>query len=134
MADTGVEYTHEDLVDVHYLPGHDFVNGDNDPFDDNGHGKKASNTINYKFWLLLTGTHVTGIIAATQNNGKGLHEFDPNETNRNLIQASLVLPQAWILWAWRSWLLQMEEAGPMLWVRSRTQQMHAWTLLAWAFK
>ena len=39
VADSGIEYTHEDLVDVRYLPGHDFVNGDNDPFDDNGHGK-----------------------------------------------------------------------------------------------
>jgi len=39
VSDTGIEFTHEDLVDVHYLPGFDFVNNDTDPTDDNGHGK-----------------------------------------------------------------------------------------------
>ena len=36
------------------LPGFDFVNGDNDAMDDNGHG-----------------THVAGIEAAATNNGGG---------------------------------------------------------------
>lgn len=56
VVDTGVDYTHEDLenrvlVDL----GYDFVNDDDDPMDDNGHG-----------------THVSGIIAAEANNGVGI--------------------------------------------------------------
>ncbi|GAA4430554.1 S8 family peptidase [Bremerella cremea] len=76
IIDTGVDYTHPDLVgniwtnpgeiagngidddgngfidDVH---GYDFVNNDGDPMDDNHHG-----------------THVAGTIAAQGNNGKGV--------------------------------------------------------------
>ncbi len=76
VIDTGVDYTHSDLAaniwtnpgeiagdgidndgngfvdDVH---GWDFVNGDNDPMDDNNHG-----------------THVAGTIAAVGNNGTGV--------------------------------------------------------------
>lgn len=76
VIDTGIDYTHPDLVsniwvnpgeiagngidddgngfvdDVH---GYDFVNNDGDPFDDEGHG-----------------THVAGTIGATGNNGVGV--------------------------------------------------------------
>ncbi len=76
VIDTGLDMTHEDLAanvwtnpgeipgngidddhngfvdDVH---GWDFVNGDNDPTDDNGHG-----------------THTSGTIGAVGNNGKGV--------------------------------------------------------------
>ena len=66
VIDTGVDYTHEDLVNVMWenpfdeetLPGicgYDFVNDDNEPMDDNGHG-----------------THCAGIIAAEANNGIGI--------------------------------------------------------------
>ncbi|MFI3312962.1 MAG: S8 family serine peptidase [Eubacteriales bacterium] len=56
VVDSGVDYTHEDLenrvlVDL----GYDFVNDDDDPMDDNGHG-----------------THVSGIIAAEADNGVGI--------------------------------------------------------------
>ncbi len=55
ILDTGIDYTHPDLAGQ-YLPlGYDFINNDNDPFDDNYHG-----------------THCAGIIAATINNGIGI--------------------------------------------------------------
>jgi hypothetical protein len=37
IIDTGVDYNHPDLKD-NYIGGYDFVNNDNDPMDDNGHG------------------------------------------------------------------------------------------------
>ena len=55
VVDTGVDYTHPDLVGrVDTANDYDFVNGDSDAMDDNGHG-----------------THVSGIIAATADNGIG---------------------------------------------------------------
>ena len=63
VIDTGVDYNHEDLAAVNKNLGYDFVNNDNDPMDDNGHG-----------------THVAGIIAATMNNGKGVVGVAPNVT------------------------------------------------------
>ena len=52
VLDTGIDYTHPDLggclgSDCKVLDGYDFLKGDSDPMDDNGHG-----------------THVAGIIAA----------------------------------------------------------------------
>jgi subtilisin family serine protease len=51
VIDTGIDYTHSDL-NLNYAGGIDFVNGDSDPFDDQGHG-----------------THVSGTLAAIANNG-----------------------------------------------------------------
>ena len=50
ILDTGIDYTNPDLVGK-CIGGYDFVNGDSDPMDDNGHG-----------------THVAGIIAALDDN------------------------------------------------------------------
>src|SRR6185503_3131460 len=52
--DTGVDSTHPDLA-PNLLPGHDYVDGDDDPADQNGHG-----------------THVAGTIAADRGNGIGV--------------------------------------------------------------
>lgn len=54
ILDTGVDLSHPDLF-VRILPGYDFVNNDNDPQDDHGHG-----------------THVATIAAASTNNGEGV--------------------------------------------------------------
>jgi thermitase len=55
VIDTGIDYTHPDLT-ANYVPlGYDWVNNDNNPIDDNGHG-----------------THCAGIIAAQTNNTIGI--------------------------------------------------------------
>lgn len=55
ILDTGVRYTHEDIDGPRWLGGIDLINGDADPWDDNGHG-----------------THVSGIAAASIDNAKGI--------------------------------------------------------------
>lgn len=59
VIDTGVDPNHPDLQGK-LVPGYDFVNEDNDPSDDHGHG-----------------THVAGIIAAHINNGLGIAGLAP---------------------------------------------------------
>jgi type VII secretion-associated serine protease mycosin len=54
VVDSGVDMSHPDLVDRLRDDGRDFVDGDDDPSDENGHG-----------------TNVAGIIAATLDNGEG---------------------------------------------------------------
>ncbi len=44
VLDTGYNYNHPELSSS-YLGGKDFVNGDNDPFDDNGHGSHVAGLI-----------------------------------------------------------------------------------------
>ena len=54
VVDSGVDMHHPDLIDRLRDDGRDFVDGDDDPSDENGHG-----------------TNVAGIIAATIDNGQG---------------------------------------------------------------
>ncbi len=54
ILDTGIDASHPEFSG-RILPGYDFVNNDNDPADDHGHG-----------------THVSGIAAAGINNGIGM--------------------------------------------------------------
>ena len=44
VLDTGYNYNHQELSSS-YLGGYDFVNDDNDPLDDNGHGSHVSGII-----------------------------------------------------------------------------------------
>ena len=55
IVDTGVDYTHPDLVSSRLWLGWDFANSDNNPMDDEGHG-----------------THVAGIAGANTNNNRGV--------------------------------------------------------------
>jgi subtilisin family serine protease len=55
VADTGVDVDHPDLAPNIVSGGHDFVGGDEDPSDEQGHG-----------------THVAGIIGAVGNDGRGV--------------------------------------------------------------
>jgi len=55
IIDSGIDYTHPDLVDNYLAIGYDWINGDPDPMDDHGHG-----------------THCAGIVAASINNGLGI--------------------------------------------------------------
>lgn len=59
VVDTGVDYNHEDLAGS-VIKGHDYINNDEDPMDDFGHG-----------------THVAGTIAAHINNGIGIAGVAP---------------------------------------------------------
>ncbi|MGN1168148.1 MAG: S8 family serine peptidase [Lachnospiraceae bacterium] len=71
VVDTGIDYTHEDLRDNiwenTYQPslkgehGFDFINGDGDPMDDNGHG-----------------SHCAGIIGARGDNDIGISGVNQN--------------------------------------------------------
>ncbi len=54
VVDTGIDYDHPDRP-VYLINGYNFVDGNTDPYDDNGHG-----------------THVAGIAAADTNNGIGV--------------------------------------------------------------
>jgi len=62
VIDTGVQYNHEELSGRVIL-GHDYVEDDNDPYDENGHG-----------------TAVAGIIGAKVNNAKGIAGISPKST------------------------------------------------------
>ena len=61
IIDTGVKASHPDLQGGRLLPGYDFVDNDGTPQDDvDGHG-----------------THVLGIVGATENNGVGVSSVAP---------------------------------------------------------
>lgn len=62
VIDTGIEAGHPDLQGA-ALPGYDFVNGDDDPADDHGHG-----------------TRMSGIIVAQRDNGIGIAGAAPGAT------------------------------------------------------
>jgi len=55
IVDTGIDYNHEDIAGNYVSGGHDWVNDDNDPIDDNNHG-----------------THCAGIAAAVMDNNIGI--------------------------------------------------------------
>ncbi len=55
VLDTGIRRTHEDFDSNRILAGYDYSNNDNNPNDDCEHG-----------------THVSGTVGATTNNGKGV--------------------------------------------------------------
>jgi subtilisin family serine protease len=73
--DTGADYNHPDLAGQIWTSatgthGYDFVNGDTDPMDDNGHG-----------------THCAGLIAAKANNNLGVAGVAPQNVKVMAIKA-----------------------------------------------
>ena len=54
VIDTGIDYTHPDMGN-YIVGGYDWINNDDDPMDDHGHG-----------------THCAGIAAAVSNNAQGI--------------------------------------------------------------
>ncbi len=63
IIDTGIDYNHPDLKD-NYVDGFDFVNNDNDPMDDNGHGTHCAGI------ALGTGNHSGGVYVGTSPNAQ----------------------------------------------------------------
>jgi len=55
VVDTGVKQSLSDLANTNFMSGYDFINNDNDPTDDEGHG-----------------SHVCGTIAQSTNNNIGV--------------------------------------------------------------
>lgn len=55
IVDTGVKQSLEDLANTNFMAGYDFINNDNDPTDDEGHG-----------------SHVCGTVAQSTNNNIGV--------------------------------------------------------------
>jgi len=84
IIDTGIDYNHPDISDGigpghKVLGGYDFVNNDNDPMDDHGHG-----------------THVSGIAAA---NGPNLRGVAPDA---NLMGFKVLTAAGW---GYNSWII-----------------------------
>lgn len=61
VIDSGINYNHEDLKNVIADGGYNFYDDNTDVYDDNGHG-----------------TEVSGVIAASANNGVGIAGLDSN--------------------------------------------------------
>ena len=63
IIDTGLDFTHEELQGINIIKGHNYIEQNDDPIDDYGHG-----------------THVAGIITAKTNNAKGVAGIASNTT------------------------------------------------------
>jgi subtilisin len=74
VLDTGIDYTHLDLG-PNYRGGYDFINNDDDPWDDHGHGTHVAGTVA----ALWNGIGVVGVapeadlyaLKVMDNNGSG---------------------------------------------------------------
>ena len=77
VVDTGIDYGHPDLTNNYVPLGYDWVNNDNDPLDDFGHG-----------------THCAGIIAAVLNNSLGV---------AGLAQVKIMAEKCFDSWGYGYW-------------------------------
>ena len=64
VLDTGVNMEHPDLADVVFVAGYDFINGDADPSDDNGHGTHCAGVIaaDYGNTITIEGEETNGVV------------------------------------------------------------------------
>lgn len=78
VLDSGILSAHEDLADniSQTLPGYDFAEGDSDP-DDTYNSAHAGDS----GFVQGHGTHVSGIVSAVTNNGKGVASLAGGTTN-----------------------------------------------------
>src|SRR5690606_14560081 len=76
VVDTGVDYNHEDLKDVMWVNSQEIagngIDDDNNGYVDDVHGINTIDGNSNPFDTHSHGTHVSGTIAAKQNNGKGI--------------------------------------------------------------
>ncbi|MEM4265291.1 MAG: S8 family serine peptidase, partial [Thermoplasmata archaeon] len=75
VLDTGIDYTHDDLTanmwrDSSNKYGHDFINDDDDPMDDNVNGYEGGTWVPNQF--IYHGTHIAGVVGAVMNNALGI--------------------------------------------------------------
>ncbi|MGH9933577.1 MAG: S8 family peptidase, partial [Nitrososphaerales archaeon] len=71
ILDTGINYNHPDLA-ANFKGGKDFINSDNDPNDDNGHGSNVAGIVA----AVLDGAGVVGVAPeAHLYSGKVLNKF-----------------------------------------------------------
>lgn len=124
VLDTGIDFNHEDLQNNIYtnlkeipnnnidddnngyiddVHGWNFINKNNNPTDDNGHG-----------------THIAGIIAATQNNNKGITGISP----KNNIK---ILPIKFLDNNNRGWISDASLAIRYANKMNADVQSHSWT-------
>ncbi|HID72066.1 MAG TPA: hypothetical protein EYP29_04910 [Thermoplasmata archaeon] len=84
IIDTGIDLTHRDLKDIKLVAWKDFINGREEPYDDNGHGTHVAGILAANGKLKGGAPEASFIIAKAlnaQGNGEGVSAFDTTVAN-----------------------------------------------------